>query len=77
MEPKLRCFFVHCILPAVLCGRDVLDYRDDLYCYCKQKEFGPMIACDNPSCLYEWFHFPCVNLVDEPDGDWFCPDCRI
>ena len=26
-------------------------------------EKGRMIACDNPLCPYEWFHFRCVSLT--------------
>ena len=25
-----------------------------------------MIACDNPGCPIEWFHFECMGLVDAP-----------
>ena len=35
-----------------------------------------MIACDDQSCRYEWFHFSCVNVTAAPSGDWLCPDCR-
>jgi len=36
-----------------------------------------MIACDNESCLYEWFHFPCVGLSKKPGpGElWYCQKC--
>ena len=29
----------------------------DVYCICKQEEFGAMIVCDNPQCPVQWFHF--------------------
>ncbi|CAH3158013.1 unnamed protein product, partial [Porites lobata] len=37
------------------------------------------IACDNPSCKFEWFHFQCVGLQEEEDfvGEWFCPSCTL
>lgn len=48
-----------------------------VYCFCRKKEFGRMIACDNPTCPYEWFHFSCVNITEEPKGDWFCSECAM
>ena len=27
-----------------------------------------MIACDNPQCKYEWFHFDRVNLTIAPSN---------
>ena len=26
------------------------------YCYCDGPEEGSMVGCDNPSCVYQWFH---------------------
>lgn len=49
---------------------------DELYCFCQQVSFGAMVACDNPNCKYEWFHYSCVGLSAQPDGVWYCPDCR-
>jgi hypothetical protein len=34
-----------------------------------------MVACDNPECPIEWFHFACVGLTEQPKGKWYCPDC--
>ncbi len=34
-----------------------------------------MIACDNPTCRREWFHYPCVGIVTPPKGKWFCAEC--
>ena len=36
--------------------------QEPTYCFCNNVSYGDMIACDNEACLYEWFHFPCVNL---------------
>ena len=49
----------------------------ELYCLCLGQETENMIACDNPNCELEWFHFDCVDLeaADIPEGEWFCPDC--
>jgi hypothetical protein len=30
---------------------------DQLYCFCQTYESGTMIACDDPQCPIEWFHF--------------------
>lgn len=49
---------------------------DELYCFCQQVSYGAMVACDNPNCKYEWFHYDCVGLKEPPSGVWYCPDCR-
>lgn len=46
-----------------------------LYCFCRDTEHGPMIACDNEQCPYEWFHWACVGLKSEVPGKWYCPVC--
>ncbi|OTB13738.1 hypothetical protein K445DRAFT_24234 [Daldinia sp. EC12] len=46
-----------------------------LYCLCRRKESGDMIACDNRDCSYEWFHWKCVGLKSKPRGKWVCPEC--
>lgn len=48
---------------------------DRKYCLCNNVSFGDMVACDNPECPYEWFHWGCVGLKSEPNGAWFCPVC--
>lgn len=48
---------------------------EELFCYCRRSEFGEMIACDNPACKIEWFHFGCVGLTTAPNNDWYCDDC--
>jgi hypothetical protein len=35
-----------------------------------------MVACDGEGCLFEWFHFVCVGLTDDPVAEWFCDDCK-
>jgi len=49
-----------------------------LYCHCRcpYDEVSEMIACDNPKCRVEWFHFDCVGITVAPKGNWYCPDCR-
>ncbi|VDP13170.1 unnamed protein product [Onchocerca flexuosa] len=41
----------------------------------KIKAYGSMVACDDPVCRYEWFHYGCVNVIEKPKGKWFCPEC--
>ncbi|CAF3060762.1 unnamed protein product [Rotaria sp. Silwood2] len=45
------------------------------YCFCNEMSYGDMIACDNPTCRREWFHYPCVGIVTPPKGKWFCAEC--
>ena len=40
------------------------------YCYCFGPEDGTMIACDNPDCPFEWFHFKYLQLTTTPKGKW-------
>ena len=49
---------------------------DQLYCYCQKVSFGDMVGCDNDDCKYQWFHWSCVGLKSEPEGEWLCPTCR-
>jgi len=48
---------------------------DKKYCMCQSVSYGDMVACDNESCPYEWFHWTCVGLKSEPVGTWICPVC--
>lgn len=52
-----------------------IDPNEPTYCYCNQVSFGNMVACDNPDCKIEWFHFECVGIKERPKGKWYCPDC--
>ena len=50
---------------------------EKVYCYCQKSESGQMIGCDNPHCIYEWFHFECLQLKAPPKKkSWYCPECR-
>lgn len=48
---------------------------DKKYCTCQSVSYGDMVACDNESCPFEWFHWTCVGLTKEPPGTWICPVC--
>ncbi|KAJ3034831.1 hypothetical protein HDV00_004594 [Rhizophlyctis rosea] len=55
-----------------------VEYGDEdtaTYCFCQDVSYGDMIACDSPSCPYEWFHYDCVGLTEPPKGKWFCSYC--
>ncbi|KAJ0970394.1 hypothetical protein J5N97_023271 [Dioscorea zingiberensis] len=47
-----------------------VDPNEPTYCFCNQVSFGEMVACDNPDCKIEWFHFGCVGLKEHPKGKW-------
>ena len=47
-----------------------------LYCTCQKISSGDMVACDNEDCPYEWFHWACVGVKEEPKGAWFCDICK-
>ena len=49
---------------------------DTKYCFCQRVSFGDMVACDNDNCQYQWFHWECVGIKEEPVGDWLCPECK-
>ena len=56
-------------------ANDFIDPNEPLYCFCRQVSFGRMIGCESDACKYEWFHFECVGLKEEPDV-WYCSDCQ-
>ncbi|KAI0008926.1 inhibitor of growth proteins N-terminal histone-binding-domain-containing protein [Xylariaceae sp. FL0662B] len=56
-------------------GSDEEDEEGKRYCLCQHVSYGDMVACDNPACPYEWFHWTCVGLKSEPEGRWYCPTC--
>ncbi|KAI3331361.1 inhibitor of growth proteins N-terminal histone-binding-domain-containing protein [Ustulina deusta] len=51
------------------------DEEGKRYCLCQAVSYGDMVACDNSSCPFEWFHWSCVGLKSEPEGRWYCPTC--
>ncbi|MCL4132786.1 UNVERIFIED_CONTAM: hypothetical protein GTU68_059458 [Idotea baltica] len=53
------------------------DPNEPRYCVCNQVSYGNMVACDNPKCPLEWFHYACVSITAPPKGKWFCPQCAI
>ena len=51
------------------------DSDDNIYCFYREVPYGTMVACDAPDCPYEWFHFSCIGLSEEPPDEWFCSEC--
>ncbi|KAE8901946.1 hypothetical protein PF005_g26121 [Phytophthora fragariae] len=63
--------------PVLLASEDLpIDPNEPIYCSCRRVSFGQMVGCDNDDCKYEWFHFSCVGLTDQPAGKWYCQDCK-
>ncbi|WKX96831.1 hypothetical protein Q1695_012907 [Nippostrongylus brasiliensis] len=54
---------------------DEADDSKRKWCFCNEKSYGDMVACDNKACPYQWFHYPCVNISSTPKGRWYCPHC--
>lgn len=52
-----------------------VDPNEPTYCFCNQVSYGEMIACDNPDCKIEWFHYGCVGIKERPKGKWYCSNC--
>ena len=75
-------FFMTFILPELLTHRlqdhgiPLVNETEKVYCYCGKGEYGDMIACDNPDCTLEWFHYECVGIARSPKGEWFCDNCK-
>lgn len=46
------------------------------YCTCQRPSFGEMVCCDNDNCEFQWFHYDCVGIKTQPEGEWLCPDCK-
>ena len=73
-------FFVTYLLPELL-THSLHDNKEpftneELYCICGKGEEGLMIACDNPTCPYQWLHFQCIGMERKPKGSWFCDSCK-
>lgn len=55
----------------------VVDPDEPKYCLCGRVSFGEMVGCDYEDCEIEWFHYECVGLKKQPEGKWYCPQCRV
>ena len=74
-------FFVCYVLPELITHKlqdnEKPMTNEELYCICGRGEDGYMIACDNPTCPYQWFHFSCIGMESKPNGSWFCDRCKL
>lgn len=62
--------------PSPLDGADDGEGDEGPYCICQRGSFGEMVACDNDNCEFQWFHYECVGMKEQPLGEWLCPSCR-
>jgi len=56
-------------------GEFTYDPNEPRYCICNHVSYGDMVACDNETCPFEWFHYGCVGITSSPKGKWYCPQC--
>ena len=49
--------------------------KTDIWCLCREPEYGRMIECSNEDCPTQWYHYECVNIRRCPRGKWICPEC--
>ena len=44
---------------------------------CYEPEEGEVLGCecDDPNCVYQWFHIKCLKLR-VPAKYWYCPDLQ-
>ena len=81
--PKCESLFVNYVLPELFTGKletkepiaETNENVAEVWCLCRESEYGKMICCDNEQCEYVWFHYRCVNIIRKPRGQWFCPKC--
>ena len=83
LEKKLTSFYVINVLPEIMTRRlkqelemECESDKENVYCICQKGSSGRMIACENRSCQYQWFHYQCVGIKRAPKGDWYCPTCK-
>lgn len=48
-----------------------------MLCTCGQGVEGQWEACKNAECPIEWFHWECVGILYDMEGEWVCPRCRV
>ena len=74
---KLKLYFENILLSEIITRRSDMSIENTRkhYCLCKRPSFGNMIACDNPTCKIEWYHYPCVGITRAPKRKWYCNTC--
>lgn len=66
----------NCTLDPEVDSGEVSD-EEEPYCFCGEPNNGIMIACDGPTCEYEWWHTDCAGFREDdiPENEWICPEC--
>ena len=47
-----------------------------LYCFCQERSYGEMIACDNPECPYQWVRRCGFRWILPADAFQYSSTCR-
>ena len=83
LEKKLTSFYVTKVLPEIMScrlkqemERECESDKENIYGICQKGSSGRMIACDNHSCKYQWFHYQCIGMKRAPKGTWYCSTCK-
>ena len=80
LEKKITAFYVAYVLPETMTRKlkemNSESDKENIYCLCQGRSSGRMIACDNLSCEFQWFHYNCVGIKRTPPGNWYCPTCK-
>ena len=66
------------ILDSELAELEDISDTEEPYCPCGRPNTKTnMIGCDGEQCIYEWFHFKCVDIEENntPEGNYICPYC--
>lgn len=48
-----------------------------MICTCGEGVKGEWEACKNTDCPIEWFHWKCVGILYDMEGEWVCPRCLV
>lgn len=54
-----------------------IDADNEIWCICRNMEYGEMIQCDSNICVIGWFHLDCMKMKTAPEDDWYCPNCQF
>ena len=52
------------------------DDEEGPWCFCQEHlEESELIGCDNAQCNIKWYHMDCLQIINPPEGNWYCPTC--
>lgn len=81
--PAAKKLFTHVIMPELFAAyftrkattNKCTDNIENAYCFCRGPESGKMLACDDPECKYQWFHYTCIGITRAPkQKHWYCKE---